>query len=136
MNLQDLEILEDDFDLFVALDDTEKIEFLFDAVESGIEASILKQVTKLDEQYTNIDVKHKISTEDFQFGQYRIAVTLTPNEVHLNSNSLKAIRSFTNKMFNDGLMLWPLKMKKSVFDIYRFYKSFSIIGRGTAISSN
>ena len=30
MKLNELEIFEDDFDLFVALDDTEKIEFLFE----------------------------------------------------------------------------------------------------------
>mgnify|MGYP003129571267 CR=1 FL=1 len=44
MNIQDLEILEDDFDLFVALDDKNKIEFLFDAARDGIDVSVMKQI--------------------------------------------------------------------------------------------
>ena len=51
MKLNELEILEDDFDLFVALDDSDKIEFLFDATQIGIEAAIIKQVTRLSEKW-------------------------------------------------------------------------------------
>ena len=36
-----------DFDLFVALDDTDKIEFLFDATEHGTEVAVVKHVNKL-----------------------------------------------------------------------------------------
>jgi hypothetical protein len=136
MNLNELEILEDDFDLFIALDDSNKIEFLFDALETGIEASILKQVAKLDSMRREMPLKQKISTEDFEFGQHRLCVTLTNDQVYLNSNSLKAIRQFVNKMINDGLLLWPLKTKKSVFDMYRYFKSYKIIARGTPLSSN
>ena len=53
MSFHELEILEDDFDLFVALDDKEKIEFLFDAVEEGLEASIIKQVDRLEHKLEN-----------------------------------------------------------------------------------
>ena len=41
MKLNELDILEGDFDLFVALDDTEKIEFLFDATEMGVEQAVV-----------------------------------------------------------------------------------------------
>ena len=136
MKLNELEILEDDFDVFVALNDPNKIEFLFDAMQSGIEASILKQIAKLDEQYSRMPSKQIVSTEDFQVGQHRIAVTLTKHSVYLNSNSLKAIRKFVNKMINDGLLLWPASTKKSVFDIYKFFKAYKIIARLSPISSN
>jgi len=137
MNLNELEILEDDFDLFVALDDKRKIEFLFDAIEIGIEASILKQVAKLDQMYNNnIPTKQKIHTHDLQVGETRIAITYTGKEVHLNSDSLKAIRTFVNKIINDGLLLWPSSTKKSVFDMYRYFKAYKVIARVGPISSN
>jgi len=136
MNLNELEILEDDFDLFVALDEKEKIEFLFDAIEIGVEASVLKQVAKLDQLEMYKSSKTKIASEDYQVGQYRLCVTYTGKEVHLNSNSLKAIRKFVSKMINDGLLLWPSSTKKSVFDIYRYFKSYNVIGRIGPVSSN
>ena len=136
MNLNELEILEDDFDLFVALDNKEKIEFLFDAVDIGIEASVLKQVAKLDSLQPSVPTKQKVSTEDLQFGPHRLCITAWEKEVHLNSDSLKAIRKFVNKMINDGLLLWPSSTKKSIFDMYRFFKSYKVIGRGGPVSSN
>jgi hypothetical protein len=136
MNLQDLEILEDDFDLFVALNDRQKVEFLFDALETGIEASILKQIAKLDSLQPSVPTKQKVSTEDLQFGPHRLCITAWEKEVHLNSDSLIAIRKFVNKMINDGLMLWPTDTKKSNFDLYRFFKAYKIIGRFSPISSN
>ena len=134
MRLDELEILEDDFDLFVALNDQEKIEFLFDAMEEGIEASVLKQVSNLSDKIA--PSKQYVRTEDYQVGDHRLCVTLTPNEVHLNSSSLRAIRKFANKMINDGLILWPINKKKSVFDIYRFFKAYYVVGRTGPISSN
>jgi len=134
MNLQDLEILEDDFDLFVALNDTEKIEFLFDAIEQGIQASVNKQVSKL----TSTIPSHKeiARVEDYQIGGTRLALTILKNEIHLNSDKLRAIRKFVNKMINDGLLLWPIKRKKSVFDMYRYFKAYKLIGRVGPVSSN
>tara|TARA_R100000805_G_C3497821_1_gene29155 strand:- start:48 stop:458 length:411 start_codon:yes stop_codon:yes gene_type:complete len=136
MNLNELEILEEDFDVFVALNDRSKIEFLFDALEQGIESSIIKQVAKLDSMRNEIPLKQKINTEDFIYGKHRLCVTLTNDQVYLNSNSLKAIRQFVNKMINDGLLLWPLKTKKTVFDMYKYFKAYKIIGRLGPISSN
>jgi hypothetical protein len=134
MRLDELEILEDDFDLFVALNDREKIEFLFDAMEEGIEASVMKQVSNLTK---NIPVQSPIvKVEDYQFGTTRLCVVLTKNEIHLNSDSLKAIKTFTNKIINDGLLIWPASTKKSVFDMYRYFKAYKVIGRAGPISSN
>ena len=135
MNLNELEILEDDFDLFIALDDREKIEFLFDALNDGIESSVDKQVEKLT-RLMPVRKQPIMQVQDFQTGNTRLCVTLTKNEVHLNSNSLKAIRKFTNKMINDGLLLWPSSTKKSVSDLYRFFKAYKIIARLSPLSSN
>ena len=134
MKFDELEILEDDFDLFVALNDREKIEFLFDAMEEGIEASVLKQVSNLTGKI--VPRKEIVRTEDYQVGSHRLCVTLTPKEVHLNSSSLRAIRRFVNKMINDGLILWPTNKKKSVFDMYRYFKAYKLIARVGPLSSN
>ena len=134
MNLNELEILEDDFDLFVVLDNKEKIEFLFDAMNDGIEASVTKQTSKLSESISLN--KSKIRVEDFIIEGTRLCLTLTNNQVHLNSDSLKAIRMFVNKMINDGLLLWPIKTEKTVFDMYKYFKAYKVIGRGGPISSN
>ena len=128
MRLDELEILEDDFDLFVALDDSDKIEFLFDATEHGTEVAVVKHVSKLAEKY--IPKRPMITAEDFSVGPYRLCVTTFQNsEIYLNSNSLRAIRQFVNKLFNDGVLLWPLDKKKTEFDIYRFFKAYKIIGK-------
>jgi hypothetical protein len=136
MKINELEILEDDFDLFVALDDSDKIEFLFDATEYGTEVAVVKHVTKLADKY--IPKTPMISAEDFSVGPYRLCVTTFNNksEIHLNSNSLKAIRQFVKKLFNDGALLWPLSKKKGEFDYYRFFKAYKVIGNVGPYSSN
>tara|TARA_R100001443_G_C3295185_1_gene163834 strand:- start:124 stop:525 length:402 start_codon:yes stop_codon:yes gene_type:complete len=133
MNLQDLEILEDDFDLFVGLNPSDKIEFLFDAALFGIEASISKQVDKLTQQPIKTPI---IQTSDVRVGDHRLEVTIIKNELHLNSNSLRCIRDFVSKMINDGALLWPIKTKKTVFDMYKYLRAYKVIARTGPISSN
>ena len=41
-----------------------------------------------------------VSSEDFQVGQYRLCITTMPNELHLNSNSLKAIKHFVKNFWH------------------------------------
>jgi hypothetical protein len=134
MSFNEIEILEDEFDLFVALDDQEKIEFLFDAVEDGVEDAVVKQVDRLEHKF--VRKQPIVQTDDFEVGNSRICITLTKNRVYLNSNSLRTLRNFVNKMFNDGLMLWPSNEKKTKYDLYRYFKSYQIIARGTPLSSN
>ena len=111
MKLDELEILEDDFDLFVALDDTSKIEFLFDAVEEGLEASAIKQVSKLADLYNSRPPI--VSSEDYRVGNHRICVTSFPDMIHLNSTSISAIRKFVNKPIKNKLgKMWVAKQKR------------------------
>tara|TARA_Y100001938_G_C8028902_1_gene399533 strand:- start:360 stop:764 length:405 start_codon:yes stop_codon:yes gene_type:complete len=134
MKLTDLEIREDDFDLFVALNPKEKIEFLFDATEVGTEAACLKQVNKLADRITLS--RMPVQTQDFEIGKFRLNVTTVMNEIHLNSNSLRAIQKFIAKLWNDGLILAKLDLKKSEFDLYRFYRAYKILGKGSPICPN
>jgi hypothetical protein len=134
MNLNELEIFEDDFDLFVALEDNQKIEFLFDAIHNGVEAAALKQMENLTEKY--VTSKPLVSSEDYQLGVHRLCITSYPDTLHINSTSLKAIRTFINKLFNDGVLLMRMPGKKTEFDIYRFFRKYKVIGKGHPISSN
>tara|TARA_Y100000593_G_scaffold84952_1_gene161247 strand:- start:3652 stop:4056 length:405 start_codon:yes stop_codon:yes gene_type:complete len=134
MKLNELEILEDDFDLFVALDDHEKIEFLFDATQKGVEAAVLKQVTNLSERYVkSVPV---VATEDYQVGTQRLCITSFPDKIHINSTSLKAIRSVVDKFFNDGILLMRIPTKKSEFDLYRYFRAYKVIGKVGPFCSN
>ena len=134
MNLHELEIQENDFDLFVALDDEQKIEFLFDATEIGTEASALKQVSKLMKPIQkNIP---SVQTNDFQVGLYRLCVTTTKTEVYLNSNSLRVINKYINKLSNDGLILKRIDSVKTEFDMYKYLRVYKIIGLGDPFCSN
>ena len=77
-----------------------------------------------------------VSTEDYQVGDYRLAVTLLPDELQLNSNSLKAINKFVAKVVNDGLLISRLDKKKSEWDLYRYFRAYKIIGKVGPFSNN
>jgi len=134
MKLNELKIHEDDFDLFVALDAQDKIEFLFDAAQVGLEEASIKQVGKLADRYAPI--APAVSVQKYQVGPYRLCVTQYPNKIHLNSNSLKAIRKFISKLWNDGIILKQLKATKTDFDIYRFLRVYEVIGKGQPFCNN
>jgi|GEM_PF-6895266 len=134
MKLNELEILEDDFDLFVALDDSDKIEFLFDATQIGTEAAIIKQVTRLSEKW--LPMPPAVQVTDYEVGPYRLSVTEFPDKLHINSNSLRAIRRFVEKLWNDGTLLRRVKEKKTEFDIYKYLRVYDVIGKVPPICSN
>ena len=134
MKLNELEIYEDDFDLFVALDDSDKIEFLFDATQIGMEAAVIKQVARLTEKYQTREPIVQVT--DYEVGPYRISVTEYPDKLHINSNSLRAIRRFVEKLWNDGTLLRRVKEKKTEFDIYKYLRVYDVIGKVPPICSN
>ena len=135
MNLQELEILENDFDLFTALDDVDKIEFLYDVSEFGTQEAVFKHINKLADKFIPSQ-KDMVTSEEFRVGPHRLCVTAFPDKLTLNSNSLKAIKQFVHKLYNDGVLLWPLKEKKTDYDIYRFFRSYKVIGRVGPFSEN
>ena len=134
MKLNELEIYEDDFDLFVALDDSDKIEFLFDATQIGMEAAVIKQVARLTEKYQMREPIVQVT--DYEVGPYRISVTEYPDKLNINSNSLRAIRRFVEKLWNDGTLLRRVKEKKTEFDIYKYLRVYDVIGKVPPICSN
>jgi len=134
MKLKELDITRDDFSVFLELAPRNKVEFLLDASEHGIEESITKQIDNLADQYW--PTPPLVETKDFAVGDYRLSVTILKDEMHFNSNSLRAIRKFISKLWNDGMLLSKLNIKKSAFDSYKYFKAYKIIGKGSPISPN
>ena len=85
---------EDAFDIFITFNAEEKIEFLSDAMEFGIEPAMLKQIGKMTEHVVEDDSLPIVSSQDFISGGYRLCVTTLEGEVQFNSDSSKTIRNF------------------------------------------
>jgi len=134
MKLNELEILEDDFDLFVALDAADKIEFLFDACQVGLDQASSKQVGKMSDKYARHELF--ISAQEIRIGSHTLCITQYPEAIHLNSDSIKAIRGFVDKLFDDGLLLQRLDVAKSEFDVYRFLRVYEIKGKVSPFCGN
>jgi hypothetical protein len=133
--LSELNIDEDAFDIFVTFNAMEKIEFLSDAMEFGIEAAMLKQISSItNESLLSQPEMPIVSSQDFVSGTHRLCVTTLESEVQLNSNSLKTIRNFVLKLFMDGVIITPLNKKKSEMDMYRYFKAYKVLGRCNPIS--
>jgi len=136
MTLSELNIDEDAFDIFITFNAKEKIEFLSDAMEFGIEAALLKQISSITEDLNRHDelTLPIVSSQDFVSGGYRLCVTTLEGEVQFNSDSPKTIRNFTMKLLMDGLVLLPLNKKKTEMDMYRHFKAYKVLGRANPIS--
>jgi len=139
MEIDKLKISENDFDLFIELDPRQKLEFIWDAQYVGLEASILKQIEKLDAK-EGITFQEKMPTtivHDFEVGDKRLCVTVCNERIYLNSNSIKAIRNFICKLWLDGHILSRIsEAKKTSYDIYKYFKAYHVLGKGQPFSEN
>ena len=137
MQIDNLHINEGDFDLFVELSSKQKLEFLWDAQYIGLEASALKQIEKLDDQELDFQSIPQTIVHDFEVGSTRLCVTIYNDVIYLNSNSIKAVRQFTSKLWLDGHMLQKIEgSKKTIYDIYKYFKVYKVIGKGAPYSEN
>jgi len=134
MTLSELNMNEDAFDIFVTFNASEKIEFLSDAMEFGIEPAILKQIEKISDDIVQHESIPIVSSQDFISDGYRICVTTLEAEIQLNSDSRRTLNNFTRKLFMDGIILSPLNKKKTEMDIYRHFKAYKVVGRAEPIS--
>ncbi len=134
MTLEELNISEDEFDIFITFNALEKIEFLSNAMEFGIEVAMLNQIGKMPENIEEHEPISITSSQDFLSGNYRLCVTTLEGEIQLNSDSLKTMRDFVLKLYSDGLLLVLMDKKKSRMDMYRYFKAYKVLGRCTPIS--
>jgi hypothetical protein len=139
MTLKDLVIREDDFDVFIALNPAEKIEFLWDAMRLGIDKSVNKQVANLEKEYQDTSVKTVLmSVQDIMIGPYRLTVMTIDRLIVLNSDNLKVIRNFTRQMWNNGYIIErrPDIRKAKNSDMMKYFMAYEIIGEVHPLSEN
>jgi hypothetical protein len=139
MTLKDLIIDEDDFDVFIALNPAEKIEFLWDALRLGIDKSVDKQVTKLEKDYESSNTRTVLmSVQDMRIGPYHLTVMSIDRLIVLNSDNLKVIRNFVKQMWNNGYIVSRRQdiRKAKNSDIMKYFVAYEIIGEGNPISEN
>jgi hypothetical protein len=143
MKLDKLKILEDEFDVFTKLPDKHKVQFLYDAMHIGAEASIVKQLNMLidKDMLGHIDDDEDdhhgvVSIQEYDFGDYQLSAMMTPSSIYLNATGIKPIRKFTQKLFNDGLLLKRIPIKKSEYDMYRYFRAYEIIGNWEPLCIN
>ena len=143
MEIDKLHIAEADFDFFLTLNDKEKIGFLYDANEIGLEPTITKYIskrahdTKPPENRLN-DLFQDTYHDDMHTDAGRIIITTMNNYIHMNSNSLKLIRQFIFKLFDDGHIMMRHKNAKKIdgIDTLKYYRCYEIIGSGDPFCPN
>lgn len=136
MKLQNIKISEDDFDLFVALDPADKVEFLYDVLTDGVESAVSKQTKQFQER-----IEHSrmvvVKVQDLMVGPYRLCISNYGNIITFNSDSIRVIRHFIKKMNHDGTLLASISyIKKSEFDLYKYFKAYRILGVNQPLCEN
>ncbi len=136
MNLRNIHVNEDTFDLFVSLDPADKVEFLYDTLTDGVEQSFNKQLDRLHAQFEAARYV-VVRTQDLLVGPYRLCISNYGNVITFNSDSIRVIRHFVKKMTHDGTMLSSLNyVKKTEIDMYKYFKAYKILGTTQPICEN
>ena len=135
MSLGKIKIYEDDFDLFVLLNDTDKIQFLYDTDSLGARGAMLKQVAKFEAEHAE-DIRFA-HVEDLIVGKYRLCIVKYDNTVTFNCDSLAIINRFTHKLWEQGnILVRDHSLKKTQIDIYKYFKAYEILQLSMPISEN
>ena len=136
MNLEQIKIYEDDFDMFVLLAEESKIEFLYDAMNTDSKTAMLKQEQKLEKQSEEY-FGHFARVEDLMVGTHRLCITKYDNVITFNCDNLAIINRFVNKIWNDGqILIRNNEAIKTHLDCYKYFKAFNILNIGMPISGN
>ena len=139
MEISKLHINKQDYNFFTELEDKEKIMFLHDAQFMGKTVSLAKLKHKKEiQQSLNNLFQDTLHEEIIGANGKRLIVTTMSNYLHLNSNSLKLIKTFIRKLFNDGHILMRNKTAKKLsgVDNLRYYRCYEIIGSGYPFCPN
>jgi hypothetical protein len=136
MKLQNAKISEDDFDLFIGLDPTDKIEYLYDILTVGKESANSKQLEQLHARLEHARIV-QVKIQDLMVGPYRLCISNYDDIITFNSDSIRVIRHFIKKMNHDGTILATVPyIKKSDFDFYKYFKAYRILGVNQPLCEN
>ena len=142
MEIDNIHIDEQDFDIFLNLQKKDKIAFVSDTVSYGIDAAMskIKIFPEEDMNFENkkLTEREQLVSESFQDAIYeelmhdkhRMNILIINNSIHLNSSSLSWIRKTILKLFMDGHLIVKNKLAKKLpgIDKYRYYRCYDIIG--------
>ena len=65
-----------------------------------------------------------------------IIISIYDNEMYIKSNSLKALRLYLNKLFEDGNLLVKFTIKKPAGVTDRYYYGYKILSNTTPLCLN
>jgi len=140
MEISKIHIDKDDYNFFSTLEDKEKIEFLHDVQHVGLNLSIIKRIEQDQDDVKNSlnDLFQDTMLDEHVSSAGRLVITTMNNYLHLNSNSLKLIRQFIFKLFDDGHILMRHKNAKKIdgIDTLKYYRCYEIIGSGDPFCPN
>ena len=135
MEMVDLHIGEEEFDIFCNLTPKDKIAFLYDSASHGLDAAISKLIPfdATPNKKTPIvnDLFQDTIYEELAMGSDRCTIVMMNNSLHVNSSSLSWIKKMITKLFMDGHIVVRNKIAKKIptVDKYRFYRCYEIIGQ-------
>jgi len=136
MKFNELEIIEEDFDLFILLDEPNKIEYLYDTVKLGPRGAMLKQIAKLEE-YRDESPIGLANVQGVLVGGHRLCITTYDDIITFNSENLSIINKCVYNIWLDGhIITREHDIKKTSLDIYKYFKAFSIIRLSMPICEN
>jgi len=140
MEISKIHIDQDDYHFFSTLEDKEKIEFLHDVQNIGLNLSVIKRIEQdKDEVAESLnDIFQDTMMDELISSNGKLIITTMNNYIHLNSNSLKLIRSFVHKLFDDGHIIMRHEHAKKLpgIDYLRYYRCYEIIGSGHPFCPN
>ena len=133
MQINDLhEFGSEELDYFKCLTATEKIEFLASVCNAGVNETLSSFVAQEFEGETSPNM---IQSIDFR-GLGLVYVVIYDNEMYIKSNSLKALRLYLNKLFEDGNLLVKFPIKKPAGVTDRYYYGYKILSNTTPLCLN
>mgnify|MGYP003133167772 CR=1 FL=1 len=133
--LDEIQIFEDEFDLFVLLEESDKIEYLFDLEVLGPRGAMLKQVAKFQERQE--DEFRLAHVEDIIVGNYRICITKYDNVMTFNCDSLSIMNKFISRIIDHGhILVRDKNIEKTNIDTYKYFKAYVVHKLGMPICAN
>ena len=133
MEIDNIHIAEEDFDIFLNLTSKDKIAFVSDTVSHGVDTAMSRIVqydTAIPADKTVNDLFQDTVYEELMHDKHRMNILIVNNSIHMNSSSLSWIRRMVLKLFMDGHIITRNKFAKKIpgIDRFKYYRCYDIQG--------
>ena len=133
MEIDNIHIAEEDFDIFLNLTSKDKIAFVSDTVSHGVDAALSRIITFEPNVPTNKTVNDLFQDtvyEELIHDKHKMNILIVNNSIHMNSSSLSWIRRMVLKLFMDGHIITRNKFAKKIpgIDKFKYYRCYDIQG--------